>query len=187
MNSERKPRGSLAEAAASDAALLARVAQGEVSAMGALYDRHAPALLRFAKRVDPQDAEDLLHITFVRVATLSTRFDGRSPSARAWLFAIITRVAQERTRSLRRFARAIGRLSDMPRRQSVSINDTRRDLDRALSALSTPKRAVLLLAEVEGFSCEEIATMLGIPIGTVWTRLHHARKELRALHGEMRP
>jgi len=183
MNSERKPRLTGAEAV-SDATLLERVAQGEVSAMGALYGRHAAALLRFAKRVDPQDAEDLLHSTFVRVARLSTRYDGRNPSARAWLFAIMTRVAQERTRSLRRFARAVTRFSELPRRQTASMIDTLPDLDRALATLSTAKRAVLLLAEVEGFSCQEIATMLRIPVGTVWTRLHHARKELRAVHRE---
>ena len=167
-----------------DASLLARVATGEVSAMGALYDRHAPALLRFARRVDPQEAEDLLQMTFVRVAKLAERFDGRSPSARAWLFAIMTRIAQERTRSIRRFTRAMARLSELPRRHALSTADTRFDLDRALARMSTAKRVVLMLAEVEGFSCEEIANMLGIPIGTVWTRLHHARKEARALHRE---
>ena len=48
------------------------------------------------------------------------------------------------------------------------------------------KRTVLVLAEVEGFSCEELATMLSIPIGTVWTRLHHARRELRRFYEEGR-
>jgi len=43
---------------------------------------------------------------------------------------------------------------------------------------------VLLLAEVEGFSCPEIAEMLDIPVGTVWTRLHHARRELRTTWGK---
>ena len=170
---------------ATDAALLARVAAGEVAAMGVLYDRYSPALLRFAQRVDPQDAEDLLHTTFLRVATLAPRFDGRSTSARAWLFAIITRIAQERTRSLRRLARAVARLSELPRRHEVSMSDARADIDRALQRMSAAKRVVLVLAEVEGFSCEEIAAMLNIPIGTVWTRLHHARKEARASHSEL--
>jgi RNA polymerase sigma factor (sigma-70 family) len=184
MKSICKPRSTSVDPS-SDAELLERVAKGEVSALGTLYDRHAPALLRFARRVDPQEAEDLLHTTFLRVARLASRFDGRSSSARAWLFAIITRVAQERTRSLRRFARAIARLSELPRRHAVSMADARADLDRALARMSTAKRMVLVLAEVEGFSCEEIATMLEIPIGTVWTRLHHARKEARALHNDV--
>lgn len=170
-----------------DAALLLRVAAGEVPAMAALYDRHAPALLRFARRVDRQDAEDLLQMTFERAAKLAVRYDGRNLSARPWLFAIMTRIAQERTRSLRRFARALGRLRELPHRYVMSTVDTRFDLDRALLRLSTSKRVVLLLADVEGFRCEEIANLLNVPIGTVWTRLHHARKEVRALQSEGEP
>jgi RNA polymerase sigma-70 factor (ECF subfamily) len=173
--------------AASDARLLERVAAGEVSALGVLYDRHAPGLMRFAQRVDPQEYEDLLQITFMRVARLAERFDGRSASARAWLFAIMTRIAQERSRSLRRFTAALSRLADLPHRREMPAPETASDLERALSRISTAKRTVLLLAEIEGFTCDEIAAMLGIPVGTVWTRLHHARKELRALHAEFEP
>jgi RNA polymerase sigma-70 factor (ECF subfamily) len=72
----------------------------------------------------------------------------------------------------------------VPRRGVVAPNDTASDLDRALGRLSTAKRSVVVLSEIEGFTCEEIAVMLRIPIGTVWTRLHHARKELRAIHTE---
>jgi len=170
-----------------DAALLARVATGEVSALGVLYDRHAVGLLRFARRVDPQEAEDLLQTTFLRVAQLAGRFDGRTPSARTWLFAIMMRIAQERSRSLRRFGAALKRLAALPRGPVSSSVDTARDLDRALAQLSQAKRTVLLLAEVEGFTCEEIASMLEIPIGTVWTRLHHARRELRAFTAGREP
>jgi RNA polymerase sigma factor (sigma-70 family) len=182
MNAARKPR-STADAT-SDGVLMARVAAGEVSALGIVYDRYAPALLRFARRIDPQEAEDLLHMTFLRAARLATRFDTESSSARAWLFAIMTRVAQERSRALRRFTRALARLAEQPRHRPASIVDTAPDLARALAHLSTAKRMVLLLAEVEGFTREEIAGILNVPVGTVWTRLHHARKELRARYRE---
>jgi len=60
----------------------------------------------------------------------------------------------------------------------------RRDVERALRLISEPKRITLLMAEVEEMSCPEIAAVLHIPIGTVWTRLHVARRELRrALEG----
>jgi RNA polymerase sigma-70 factor (ECF subfamily) len=49
----------------------------------------------------------------------------------------------------------------------------------ALTRISEAKRITLLMAEVEGLSCAEIAAALGVPIGTVWTRLHAARRELR--------
>jgi RNA polymerase sigma-70 factor (ECF subfamily) len=55
----------------------------------------------------------------------------------------------------------------------------RNDVARALETLSEAKRVVVVLSEVEGFSCQEIADMMEIPVGTVWTRLHHARNELR--------
>jgi RNA polymerase sigma-70 factor (ECF subfamily) len=57
----------------------------------------------------------------------------------------------------------------------------RSDVERALARISEIKRTTLLLAEVEGLSCREIAEILNIPIGTVWTRLHAARRELRTL------
>ncbi len=55
----------------------------------------------------------------------------------------------------------------------------RSDVERALARISEAKRVTFLMAEVEGMSCPEIAGALGIPIGTVWTRLHAARRELR--------
>jgi RNA polymerase sigma-70 factor (ECF subfamily) len=55
----------------------------------------------------------------------------------------------------------------------------RTDVERALLAITPPKRVTFLMAEVEGLTCPEIAQALGIPIGTVWTRLHAARRELR--------
>jgi RNA polymerase sigma-70 factor (ECF subfamily) len=55
----------------------------------------------------------------------------------------------------------------------------RRDIERALVKISEAKRITLLMAEVEGLSCAEIAAALGVPIGTVWTRLHAARRDLR--------
>ena len=63
--------------------------------------------------------------------------------------------------------------------------NARGDIERVLRLISEPKRITLLMAEVEEMSCPEIAAALQIPIGTVWTRLHSARRELRdALEGD---
>jgi RNA polymerase sigma-70 factor (ECF subfamily) len=70
-------------------------------------------------------------------------------------------------------------LSAQPAKTAPTIPEMRADLDTCLSKLSLAKRSVLILAEVEGFTCDEIAAMLSLPIGTVWTRLHHARRGLR--------
>ena len=65
--------------------------------------------------------------------------------------------------------------------------NARGDVERALRLISEAKRITLLMAEVEEMSCPEIAAALGIPIGTVWTRLHAARRELRAALGSDEP
>jgi RNA polymerase sigma factor (sigma-70 family) len=166
----------------SDSAILARVAAGDVEALGTLYDRHAPSLMRFARRLERNEAEDIVQTVFMRVLRLAASFDREVPSARPWLFAITARVAQERRRSMRRWLAARLRFGEQRFKATGAILDTRPDLDRALALLTSAKRTVLLLAEVEGFSCDEIATMLSIPVGTVWTRLHHARLELRRFH-----
>lgn len=164
-----------------DGALLARVASGDLGALGKLYDCYAPMLLRFARRLGAaEDAEDVVQNVFLRVVRLAPQFDTSVPSARAWLFAITVRVVQERRRSLRRLTNAMK--SFATQKQSTATNlesPASSDLSLCLSKLSLAKRSVLLLAEVEGFSCPEIAEMLEIPVGTVWTRLHHARRELR--------
>jgi RNA polymerase sigma-70 factor (ECF subfamily) len=80
--------------------------------------------------------------------------------------------------------RLLAALSSLGARRPSSFDprvalQARGDVERALRLISAPKRITFLMAEVEGLSCPEIATALQIPIGTVWTRLHAARRELR--------
>ena len=81
-----------------------------------------------------------------------------------------------------RFARAVLRLDVSA--MHWPTGEARRDLQKGLLRLTETTRVVLLLAEVEGFTCDEIATLLDVPVGTVWTRLHHARREMRAFYEE---
>ncbi len=165
-----------------DAAMMSRVAQGDLSALGELYDRHSPGLLRFAaRRSSENDAEDIVHEVFLRVVRLAPKFDLGAASARPWLYALTLRTAQERRRSLRRWAATLLRFSGQPLPAGAPVGEDNRDLGRAVSRLNPKKREVLLLAEVEGFTSVEIAALLDIPVGTVWTRLHHARRALRQL------
>jgi RNA polymerase sigma-70 factor (ECF subfamily) len=180
------PAASVA-AASNDADVLGRVGRGDVGALGELYDRHANALLGFATRcTGAQDAEDIVQTTFVRAARAAATFDSRAGSARSWLFGITAHLVQERRRSFARLARALLRfdVSAVTGAASSTPEEERNDLRKGLDRLTETKRVVLLLAEVEGFTCEEIATMLSVPVGTVWTRLHHARREMRAFYEE---
>src|SRR5205085_4187649 len=101
---------------------------------------------------------------------------------RRWLLGIASRIILERKRSIFRQARALFGYAQRPGAdlQTKPADGDRLDVASALEQLGPEKRVVIVLAEVEGYTCEEIGRMLGVPIGTVWTRLHHARKTLRA-------
>jgi RNA polymerase sigma-70 factor (ECF subfamily) len=173
---------------APDTVALNRLAKGDVSALGEMYDRHAAALFRFASRASgPHDAEDLVQATFMTILKIAGTYDGRTDDARAWLHGVMARLIQERRRSLARFARALLRSRSSPPPVFDAERGCQSDLARGLSTLSDAKRVVLVLAEVEGYTCDEIARMLKVPVGTVWTRLHHARKEMRVFYEEGAP
>ncbi len=172
--------------ALTDLAALQALSQGNISALGILYDRYRAAVSSFVRRAtnDASDAEDIVHATFMTAAKAAATFDGRQ-SCRPWLVSIAARLLHRRQRGLSRWARALreltvrerGRHTD-PHRQ-LSARDEVQRLSVALERLSDAKRIVLLLAESEGLSSQEIAEALRVPVGTVWTRLHHARSDLR--------
>lgn len=167
----------------SDAELLARVASGEIGALGAIYDRHQAALRRFLAHAtsNAADVDDLVHTTLLTAAQSAARYDGRL-QCRPWLFGIAEQLLRRRRYSLARWLKALSAFAGS-RPQSIDPRaalQARRDVWRALQTLSEAKRITLLLSEVEGLSGEEISAILGIPLGTVWTRLHAARRELRA-------
>jgi len=173
-----------ASATKSDAELLARVAEGELGALGAVYDRHCESIRRFVARATcgHADADDLVHDAFLTAARIAARFDGRA-SARPWLIGIAARLVQRRARGLGRIPRLLARLA-WTRPQAldpVDALEARSALDRmapAVARMTADKRIVLLMAELEGMTGPEIAEALEIPIGTVWTRLHHARRDV---------
>jgi RNA polymerase sigma-70 factor (ECF subfamily) len=176
-------RFAVVPAVPTDASLMSRIAAGDLGALGSIYDRYATQLVRFAARAgNAADAEDVVQTTFLRVLRRAATFDASAVSARPWLFAIASHVVQERRRSVRRWATALVGLHREGKRATEPMLDARSDLERALRALPQAKRTTLLLAEVEGFTAQEIASMLSIPVGTVWTRLHHARRALKAAY-----
>jgi RNA polymerase sigma-70 factor (ECF subfamily) len=166
--------------ARTDRELIVEIASGNLGALGALYDRYAADIHRFAARTSSaQEAQDVVQTVFLRVSDIAKAFRADAVSARPWLFGITVRVVAERRRSFSRFRRVLAALATRSTEARSPTSDARVDMQAALATLSEAKRVVLLLAEVEGFTCEEIATMLDVPIGTVWTRLHHARREMR--------
>ena len=183
-------RVQVAQAELTDAAALEALSQGHISALGVLYDRYQASVFSFVRGAtnDASDVEDVVHVTFMTAARAASNFDGRQ-SCRPWLVGIAARLLHRRKRGMSRWARALRELTVRegerhtdPHRELTARDEVNR-LSAALEKLTEPKRIVLLLAETEGLSSEEIASALQIPVGTVWTRLHHARRDLRRLLG----
>lgn len=176
------PQKNAKDAAPSDPELLRRLASGEISALGTLYDRHQAAVRGFVAQMsrDAHDVDDLVHTTFLTAAKSAARYDGR-PDCRPWLLGIAVHLLRRRRHAFGRWLRVLPalRLARSTTEDARSALSTKTDVHRALQGLSEPKRMAILLTEVEGLSCQEVADLLGIPIGTVWTRLHAARRELR--------
>ena len=171
-----------------DPELLQLLAAGQLGALGELYDRYQAPLRLFLVRAtrDAHDIDDLLHATFLAAAQSAARYDGR-PCCRPWLIGIAAQLLRRRRRTFSHLVAVLATLKDTQAAASDprSALQARTDVERALARLSEAKRVTLLMAEVEGMSCPEIAEALGIPLGTVWTRLHAARRELRqVLDGE---
>ncbi len=155
----------------------------------ALYERlvgqHATAVWRMALRLtgDSDDAEDLTQEAFYEAWRSLDSL--RDPiAARSWLFTILTRRASRRLRSLGR-APSRDRSLDETRDAAPAVRpflaalEDREDLQRALDALDPLRRQTFLLVVLGGFTCREAGEMLDIPLGTVLSRIHRARAELR--------
>lgn len=168
----------------SDSELLARLASGDIGALGELYDRHQAAVRRFVAHMsgDAHDVDDLVHTTFLTAAKSASRYDGR-PNCRPWLMGIAVRLLKKKRHAWARWLLVLPalRLQRPATSDGLAVTTTRSDVRRALMRLSEPKRIAILLTEVEGLSCPEVAELLDVPVGTVWTRLHAARRELRAV------
>ncbi|MCX4408771.1 RNA polymerase sigma factor [Streptomyces sp. NPDC059837] len=169
-----------------------RVRAGESSAFAELFDSYARAVYNHAFRLtaDWSTAEDVMAATFLEAWRLRDRVDPEGGSLRPWLLGIATNTARNQSRSNRRYrqaaqAAAAAELSVPDHAEDVAGRvDDRRRLATALTALAAlrpPEREVLALCLGEGLDYEAAAEALGIPVGTVASRLSRARKKLRTL------
>jgi RNA polymerase sigma-70 factor, ECF subfamily len=171
------------ETAGSDQALLEAVAGRDRGALRALYDRHAPWLsLRLARRcADPGIVEEVVQDTFVAVWRKPGAYGG-SGAVPAWIWGIAVRrlIDQLRRRSAvtRRFVPPVW-VTEPSAEEQVLLAIEFGDLGGVLRSLSPELRAVLQATALDGLTMREAARLLGIPTGTVKTRLMRARAELR--------
>jgi len=185
--SRPEPRG----APRPDDELLRDLKSGDLGALGELYDRYARNVWRAVDRTlgSSSDVEDVVHSLFLKLPELARSYDGR-PNAGPWLVGIAVRMALRQRRGAGRFFKmltsfahtATGRAPDDPEAHS-SQREELQEFQVAFANLAPKKRAVFALVELEGLTTEEAAIALEIPAATVRTRLHHARRELRAALG----
>lgn len=172
--------------------LRTRIRAGDSSAFAELFDSCARAVYNHAFRLtaDWSTAEDVMAATFMEAWRLRDRVDPEGGSLRPWLLGIATNTARNQYRSNRRYraaanAAAAAELSVPDHAEEVAERiDDRRRLAKALGALASLRRTereVVALCLGEGLEYEAAAEALGIPVGTVASRLSRARKKLRAL------
>ena len=184
-----------------DAALIERCRAGDVAAFEPLVERYRQRVWRLAYNVvrDREEAWDVAQEAFVRAWQALPNFRGQS-AFYTWLFRIVMNVASDRVRARAARGRAFGTeripeedwdrvLVDQPADATPDAAaagaQQRAKIERALATLSEDHRRIVVLSDIEGLSYKEIADVLDIPMGTVMSRLHNARKRLKTALGPL--
>jgi len=175
-------------AAPDDDAAVIRSSRRDPELFAVLFDRHAPHIYRYlARRVGRQVADDLVAETFLAAFAKRDRYDLGHPDARPWLYGIATNlVNQQRRDEVRqyRIKQASTAEPEVPGpaervAADVTAQAMRPLLTAALAALAAGDRDVLLLIAWEQLTYREVSRALGIPVGTVRSRLNRARRKVR--------
>jgi RNA polymerase sigma factor (sigma-70 family) len=174
----------------SDEALYEALLNGDLRAFDTLYARYERHLFGFIRKhlVDVHEAEDVLHETFM--AILRDRAGARAArSLRAWIFQVARNLCLNRQRSARRASRALEKEARSPEEANPgpesAIEDRQaRDALRGAVAKLPLELGELYSLRTQGMSYAEMAEVLGIPLGTVKSRMHELVKQLRE---EMHP
>ena len=179
-----------------------RCRKQDFEAFGKLVDAYQNRVFGFVKRMvpNPEEAADITQDVFIRAFQSFGRFDGRS-SVRTWLFRIAYNLCVDRSRRIDRAPVEVGMQPSPDTDDIIDVADTRWQPDRiamdeelagaveeAILSMSDKLRTVLLLHDKEDMAYEEIAVAVGVPVGTVKSRLFLARAHLQqALKVYLRP
>jgi RNA polymerase sigma-70 factor (ECF subfamily) len=185
-----------------DAVLVERCRQGDIDAFEPLVEKYRQRVWRLAYNVvrDREEAWDVAQEAFIRAYQALPSFRGHS-AFYTWLFRIVMNVASDRVRSRAARGRAFGTervpeeewdrvmmdkpAGDQAPDEAAATAQDRERISQALQSLSPQHRDIIMLSDIEGLSYKEIAEVLDIPMGTVMSRLHNARKRLRSALGPL--
>lgn len=180
--------GEAAPRTADLAALVRSSGLGDEAAFSALYDATSARLHGLVLRVvrDPAQAEEVTQEAFLEIWRTSTRFDASLGSAMSWMMTIAHRKAVDRVRSSeaarRRDSTYEATTQETPFDETAERAERRLDRERvrrALDSLTDSQRGALELAYFGGYTHTEVATMLGLPLGTAKTRIRDGLIRLR--------
>ena len=191
-----RPAEALAGGASLERGLVEECCRGDAQAFARLVALHEGMVFNLAARLlgDPEEARDASQDVFLQVFRTLGRFEGRS-SLRTWIFRIVVNHCRNRQRWWRRRRKdRCCALEDLTAAQEARLpagaqgespyeqarrGEQARLVQAALLRLSFDHRAVLILREVQGLSCDQVAAALRVPEGTVKSRLARAREALR--------
>jgi RNA polymerase sigma-70 factor (ECF subfamily) len=170
-----------------DGKLISQIRQGDLRALGVLYDRYKAQVFRTALAItrDSSTAEDILQESFMRFYANIDRLDESRPLA-PWLYRVVVNLSYNwvtrRGRWLAPLEHAIDLLRSDPKtspEKVVERNELQQIVREALDSINFEHRVVLVLFYLGGFSLKEVAYILDLPEGTVKSRLHYGRERLR--------
>jgi RNA polymerase sigma-70 factor (ECF subfamily) len=179
--------------APSDQTLIDQCLAGRREAFGQLVERYQHRLYHGLLHAlgSPEDAQDIAQEAFVSAFEKLASFKGQA-AFYSWLFRIALNAAVSSRRKTRRMAVSVESRREETGLEPVDenasaeptyamdVSDRQRMVRQALSELSEEFRTALVLKEMDGMSYEEIAAVVEVPLGTVRSRIHRARLELRA-------
>ena len=174
---------------ATDEVLLSAVAVGAGDALGELFVRHHLKVYRFLTRMAPLDRhhiDDLVQNTFMAASESARRFRGNA-SVETWLMAIAANILKQhihkeaRRRSLTGILQknAPQSVCDTTPESEVMQHKMMDQLAQGIQQMSHKLKVVFVMCDLEGIAGTEVARILNLREGTVWSRLHDARKQLR--------
>lgn len=172
-----------------DARLIQKLQSGDLEALGQLYDAYRLPVYRTALAItrDPDAAEDILQEVFLRLNTYVDRVDTSLPLA-PWLYRIAVNLSYTWVTRLNKWRVPLENFIDKliaPARHNpepvAEQNDDLRRMQAAIEQLPLNQRIVIVLYYLNDLSLQEMADTLGCPVGTVKSRLHYARENLRRL------
>ncbi|GAB3708597.1 RNA polymerase sigma factor SigM [Mariniluteicoccus flavus] len=179
----------------SDHELLAAHVAGDPDAFGVLVARHRDRLWAVALRTmrNPEEAADALQEAYISAFRRAHTFRGDS-QVTTWLHRVVVNACLDRIR--RNKVRAADPLPEDPERAAelgvtddtdvLEVKERRADVATALNQINADQRAALVLVDMEGYSVEEAATILGCAVGTIKSRCARGRAKLVPLLGHLR-